>query len=69
MARHRVMELLGRDLQDPEDQHNREGPCQPCAAESIISGAKRHTVDKYIKTSRRSVPAAVGADRARCADE
>jgi hypothetical protein len=59
MARHHVMELLDRDRQDPEDRHNLEGPCQRCAAESIFSGARRHTVDNYIRRSRRSVPPVV----------
>ena len=52
MARHHVMELLGRDLHDPSDRHQLEGPCHCCAAESIYSGAKQHTVETYIRTSR-----------------
>jgi hypothetical protein len=50
MARHHVMELLGRDLQEPAERHSLEGPCPRCAAESVISGATRETVAAVVGT-------------------
>jgi hypothetical protein len=48
-ARHHVMELLARALKPEGERHALDGPCRRCAAESIMSGAVRETVEKRVR--------------------
>jgi hypothetical protein len=49
LAVHHVVELVSSQLRDPEDRHNPEGPCEHCAAESLLSGAPRSALDDILR--------------------
>jgi hypothetical protein len=49
LAVHHVVELISSQLRDPADRHNREGPCEHCAAESLLSGVSRSALDDVLR--------------------
>ena len=50
-AVHHVVELVSSQLRDPPDRHNPAGPCEHCAAESLLSGVPRSALDDIIRQS------------------
>jgi hypothetical protein len=49
LAVHHVVELISSQLRDPSDRHNPEGPCEHCAAESLLSGVPRSALDDILR--------------------